>query len=117
MPTVRQLHLVASDNYLAWAAVALVIAGAVNFGIASCGGHVWHKEFFLFFASAVAVAAAIVPSRVLRSRRRKAVFLVGLAAAYFIVEAATAPFYPAPPRSITEYAGLLLQALQFGPCG
>lgn len=112
-----QLRFRAASNALVWSAVAVVVLGAVYFGIASCGGYVWHKELFRFFAAAVAVIAAIAPSRALRSRGQKAAFLGVLASGYFILEAAAAPFYPTPPQSLSEYSRLFLRALGFGSCG
>jgi len=117
MSIARQSSLLVTVNALVWAAVTVVVVGAIYFGIASCGGYIWHKEFFHLFAPALAVVAATAPSQVLQSRSRKAVFLGALAVGYLVIEAAVAPFYPGPPQSLAGYASHFLQALEFGPCG
>jgi hypothetical protein len=102
---------------LVWCASAVVAAGAMYFGFASCGGYGWHKSLFSAIASLLAIFAVAVPSNVLNSVGRKVAFLAVLAVGYFFVEAMVAPFYPGPPPTFREYSVLFLQSLEFGPCG
>ena len=93
-----------------------VLLGAFYFGIASCGGYVWHKEAFRGVSIALYVAALACPSSLLSSMVRKLAFAIGLPLLFVIVESATAPFYPGPPDSLAEYGAFFLRAVEFGPC-
>lgn len=106
-----------ASNVLSWSAVAVVLAGAVWFGLMSCGGYVWHKTLFYGVASAFAGAALLLPSKSLNSLSRKAVFFSILVGGYFLVEAAVAPLYPSLPGSVTGYVELFRISLGRGPCG
>lgn len=106
-----------ASNAAVWFAGAVVLLGAVYFGIASCGGYRWHKVLFSTLATVLAFTAALLPGTPLNSLGRKAVFIAGLAIGYFFVEAMVAPFYPRPPETLREYGWLFLQSLEFGPCG
>ena len=98
-------------------AVIVVAAGAIYFGLFSCGGLAWHKSAFLAVAPIACVVAVAWPSRVLSSMRRKAIFLLLVGLGYVLLKAAAAPFYPRTPASLGEYGRLFLQALEFGSCG
>jgi len=104
------------SNLLVWASALAVAFGAVYFGIASCGGYIWHRQAFGLLAAGLALAAVVLPSQVLQALGHKAIFLFVLAVGYFVIEVAVAPFYPGPPQSLSEFAGLFVQALEFGPC-
>lgn len=103
-------------NAVVLAASVFVFAGAVFFGLASCGGYGWHRDFFRVFAVVAAIVAVVVPSSALGSISGKAVFLIGLVLGFHLVEAAVAPFYPAAPDSLREYGALFLQSLNLGAC-
>jgi hypothetical protein len=96
--------------------VGFVLSGAVYFGIASCGGYVWHKEFFRASTVLLYVSALVLPSAPLASFKKKALFAAGLPLAYALLESAIAPFYPGPPDSLGDYGELFLSSLEFGPC-
>jgi hypothetical protein len=104
------------SNTLVWVSAIVVAIGAVYFGSASCGSYIWHRQAFGFLAAGLAIAAVALPSQALQALGLKAVFLFTLIAGYFVVEAAVAPFYPTSPQSLSEFASLFLQALEFGPC-
>ncbi|MFG6459267.1 hypothetical protein [Roseateles sp. BYS96W] len=106
-----------ASNVLPWSAVAVVLFGAIWFGLMSCGGYAWHKTMFYGVAFAVVGAALLLPSNSLNSLRRKAVFFCALVCGYYVVEAAAAPFYLSLPGSATEYFGLFRISLERGPCG
>jgi len=105
-----------SGNAFVLAASSFVLAGALFFGFASCGGYAWHKEAFCAVAVVAAVVAVVVPSALLRSIVRKAAFLVILVVGFPLVESAVAPFYPGPPESLRQYGVLFLESLEFGSC-
>jgi hypothetical protein len=109
-------HRGGSSNAWVWTATSIVFVGAVFFGLASCGGYGWHKEAFRVSATVTAILAVVVPSPLLRTIVRKAMFLAALVIGFHFVEAAVAPFYPGPPESMSEYGTLFLQSLEFGPC-
>ncbi len=94
-----------------------VLLGAFYFGIASCGGYVWHKEAFRVVSIALYVAALVCPSSLLPSMLRKLAFAIGLPLLFALIESATAPFYPGPPSSLADYGAIFLRALEYGPCG
>ena len=103
-------------NAWIWAATSFVFVGALIFGFASCGGYSWHKDAFRVSAAVAAIVAVVVPSRLLRTVIFKATFLLTLVVGFHLVEAAVAPFYPAPPESLRQYGALFLESLEFGPC-
>lgn len=102
---------------LVWIASAVVLAGAVYFGLASCGGYLGHKTIFRVVAPVLVLTAVLVPGTALSTVWRKLGFVAALALAYFCVEAMLAPLYPAPPETLGAYGRLFLLSLQFGPCG
>lgn len=109
-------HRGGSSNTWVWIATSIVFVGAVFFGLASCGGYGWHKEAFRVSATVTAILAVAVPSSLLRTIVRKAMFLAAVVIGFHFVEAAVAPFYPGPPESMREYGTLFLQSLEFGAC-
>jgi len=98
-------------------ATGIVFAGAAFFGVASCGGREWHGDLFRVVATVAVIGAVVLPSRLLSSISRKVAFVLGIAVGFQIVQAATAPFYPATPESLQGYITVFLQSLEFGPCG
>lgn len=110
------VHRGGPSNAWVWTATSIVFVGAVFFGLASCGGYAWHKEVFRVSATVTAILAVVVPSPLLRTIVRKAVFLALVVIGFHFVEAAVAPFYPGPPESLSEYGTLFLESLEFGPC-
>ena len=110
------VHPGGPGNAWVWIATSIVFLGAVFFGLASCGGYAWHKEAFRVSATVTVVLAVVVPSLLLRTIVRKAMFLAAVVIGFHVVEAAVAPFYPGPPESMSEYGALFLQSLEFGPC-
>ncbi len=111
----RIRHIIGSAVVLVCA--CFVLLGAFYFGIASCGGYVWHKEAFRGVSITLYVAALACPKSLLPSIGRKVAFAIGLPLLFVLVESATAPFYPGPPSSLVEYGAIFLRALEFGPCG
>ena len=103
-------------NAWVWAAIGIVLIGAMFFGFASCGGYSWHKEAFRVLSAVAVIVAVVVPSSLLRTLMRKATFFLTLVIGFHLVEAAVAPFYPAPPESLRQYGALFLESLEFGPC-
>jgi hypothetical protein len=95
---------------------SFVLLGALYFGVASCGGYLWHKQAFRGIAIALYVAALLVSSSFLPSIKHKLLFAACLPLLHVVLESAVAPFYPAPPNSISEYGAYFLQAIEFGPC-
>ena len=105
-----------SGRLLVAVASCLVVVGAIYFGLFSCGGYAWHQSVFGGIALGVCVAAVAVPSRLLFSVRRKALFLLLLGAGYFAIESAVAPLYPSAPGSLAQYIQAVLHSAQVGPC-
>ena len=104
-------------NALIASCAVLVALGALYFGIASCGGHVWRRQVFGAVALTFFVLALVVPSTWLSSVRSKVSFAVAVPLAYIALESAVSPLYPGPPATIADYLSLLHQALVYGPCG
>jgi len=104
-------------NVLLGLAGAVVFLGAGWFGLASCGGYAWHKTVFYGSASIATGAALLLPSPLLKTLGRKAVFLSVLVGGHFLIEAGVAPFYPGLPASLMDYFQLLQSSLIGGPCG
>lgn len=96
--------------------IGFVLSGAAYFGIASCGGYAWHKEFFRASSVLLYVSALVLPSAPLATFKKKALFAAGLPVACALLESAIAPFYPGPPDSFRAYGELFLSSLEFGPC-
>ncbi|PND36228.1 hypothetical protein C1O66_21190 [Paucibacter aquatile] len=94
----------------------LLLLGAFFFGIASCGGYVWHKELFRVVSIAMWLLAVLVPSTLLSSWKRKLGFAAAMPVAYAVFESAVSTFYPGPPASIAEFGEFFLQAMEYGPC-
>ena len=95
---------------------SFVLLGALYFGVASCGGYLWHKQAFRGIAVALYIAALLLSSSLLPSLRHKLLFAACLPLLHAVLESAIAPFYPGPPNSISEYGAHFLQAIKFGPC-
>ena len=106
-----------AGNTAVLACACFVLLGAFYFGIASCGGYIWHKDVFRVISIALYVAALACPSSLLPSMVRKMAFAIALPLLFVLVESATALFYPGPPNSLAEYGAYFLRALEFGPCG
>jgi len=95
----------------------LLLLGALFFGIASCGGYAWHKEFFRVASATMWLFAVLIPSTLLSTWKRKLVFAASMPTAYVVLESAVSGFYPGPPASISEFSELFLRAMEYGPCG
>jgi hypothetical protein len=93
-----------------------VLVAAVYFGLASCGGYVWHKEVLRAIGGILYLSVLLLPSSLLLSVKAKLIFALGFPATFVLLESAVAPFYPGPPQSLHEYTKLFIHALQFGPC-
>ena len=115
-PTRRRTTVQVTGNGIVLLCSAFVAVGALFFGIASCGGYVWHKEFFRFASFTLYLLAVSCPSTLLPSLHPKVLFALALPLGFVLVESAVAPFYPEAPASMAEYGALFLRALQFGPC-
>ena len=94
----------------------VVLLGAAYFGLASCGGYVWHKRVFAYACCALCLAAVVLPSSLLSSIRSKIGFVLCLPLSFVLLESAVAPFYPVPPASLAEYASSFVRAVWYGPC-
>ena len=103
-------------NSAVLACSSFVLLGAVHFGLASCGGYTWHKQAFRGICIALYFAALLLPSSLLPTRRHKQLFAALLPLLFVVLESSIAPFYPGPPRSISEYMAAFNQALKFGAC-
>jgi hypothetical protein len=97
---------------------ALVVAaiGGIFFGLFSCGGYSWHHELFMAIVVPVTLIAILAPGTILRSWQRRVIFPFALIITYVLFQAASAPFYPATPDSVTQYFKESLRTLEFGPC-
>jgi hypothetical protein len=116
LPTPRRTTVQVAGNGIVLLCTAFVTVGALFFGIASCGGYVWHKEFFRFAGFTLCLLAVSCPSTLLPGLRSKVLFALALPMGFVLLESAVAPFYPGPPASVAEYGLLFLHALQFDPC-
>jgi hypothetical protein len=95
---------------------SFVLLGAFYFGLASCGGYLWHQQAFRGVTVALYLAALFLPSSLLPSLKYKLAFAVCLPLLFVVLESAVAPFYPGPPNSLSEYQANFLQSIEFGPC-
>jgi hypothetical protein len=93
-----------------------VLAGAVYFGLWSCGNHAWKSDLFRLMACALTLAAVAWPGRRLSTLSRRLLFPLILWAAYVLLESAVAPFYPAMPVSWQDYVETFRAVLGAGPC-
>lgn len=97
-------------------AVAIAVLGGVFFGLFSCGGYAWHKEaFFWLLVAAVAIATLFPLQRGLPVLWR-VVIVLGVPVLFLAVRAATAPFYPVPPTSWSEFLQVFISTFEHGPC-
>jgi len=113
---VSVLRLAALGNLVVLLCLGSVLLGALYFGIASCGGYIWHRHAFVGFSVGMAIMAVAGSSTILPSLKVKIGFLIALPLLYVFVESAVAPFYPGPPSSPSEYWAAFTQAVQYGPC-
>lgn len=98
--------------------LTLVVAALAGcyFGLFSCGGYIWHKHV------AVAVLALMAVASLARAKARSGglalnlAYVLSIPAVFVLMQAASAPFYPSPPASGSEYVQGVLRALEFGPC-
>jgi hypothetical protein len=97
--------------------VVIAILGGVFLGLFSCGGYVWHKQ-------AIAAAIVLLTLAALLARFatrgfalwRSGAFVAIVVGGFFVSEATAAPFYPAPPESLSEFWQSFVRTLQYGPC-
>jgi hypothetical protein len=98
------------------ASLGLAVAGGLYFGMSSCGSYSWHASgFWVVFATTLTIAT-LAPSQLLTSKLRRIAFLAVVVGTFFVVRAATAPFYPGPPGSMAEFVRLFVHTLDYGPC-
>ena len=95
---------------------SFVLLGAVYFGLASCGGYLWHKQAFRVICVGLYLAALLLPSSWLPTLKLKLAFAVLLPLLFVALESGVAPFYPGPPNSLSEYTAIFIQSVKFGPC-
>jgi hypothetical protein len=96
-------------------AVIFILSGAAYFGVASCGGYAWEKQFFLYTAIAISIGALIVPCNFLDSLSRKFAYLLALLVGYIVIEAVGSTIYFGG-ENWHEYGRLFVHAVEFGPC-
>lgn len=98
------------------AALAIASLGGVFFGLASCGGYIWHGQFFFGLLSVLVLIAVLSPSRLLGSWPRRLLFPFLVLTTYVLVEATAAPFYPSAPESASEFVRVFKRTIIDGPC-
>ena len=99
------------------ASVVFAIFGGVFLGLYSCGGYIWHRQ-------AIATTIVLLSLAALISRFwtrgfapwRSAWFVALVVGGFFVSEATAAPFYPAPPESLSEFLRSFVRTLEYGPC-
>ena len=87
--------------------------GGAYFGLFSCGGYAWHRQAFLGLLAVVCGVTFAVARGALWVR---VALLLLAGVAYYLAQAALAPFYPGMPESLGAYIRLFLSALEEGPC-
>lgn len=97
-------------------AVSVAVLGGVFFGLFSCGGYAWHKEAFFWLLVAVITIAALFPLHRKQPVLSRVAVVLGVPVLFLIVQTATAPFYPAPPASWSEFLQAFISTLERGPC-
>ncbi|OYT91273.1 MAG: hypothetical protein CFE43_14355 [Burkholderiales bacterium PBB3] len=102
-------------HVLAFSALIFIASGAAYFGVASCGGYVWHKQMFCYVAPVIAISAVIVPGNRLPSFGSRVAFLLALLVGYFVIEAVGSMIYFGG-ENWREYGNLFIRALEYGPC-
>ena len=98
------------------AALVLAVAGGIYFGIASCGGYVWHKQAYFAALVVVSLGGLAVPLSQSHRLLSRALLIVGVVVGYFLSQAIAAPFYPSVPESWSMFISAFLRVLVSGPC-
>jgi cytochrome bd-type quinol oxidase subunit 2 len=98
--------------------LALVVAvlGGIFLGLFSCGGYVWHRQLIYLLLSVSVVLVLFVPTDWLKTRTRRVLFVVAIACLFAVVQSVASTFYPASPKSASEFTMNFLRALWYGPC-
>jgi hypothetical protein len=110
----RQITLVSSIAIVVTA--VWVVFGGLFFGLFSCGGYVWHREFFYTVLLVLSVVIIAAPSKALQRPHHKMIAVVLLFVSFLTVQAVASTFYPGPPRSISEFSKEFIAGLIYGPC-
>ena len=108
---------ISAIGYKAFVGFALLVAvlGGVWFGLVACGGYAWHRWIMHGTLSALALVLLLLPPRHVASLSRRALLILGVFAAFVLVRAVAAPFYPVFP-GFGDYFRLVGVALFTGPC-
>lgn len=104
------------SNFATVVALLVAATGGIFFGLFSCGGYVWHGQLFMSIVVPVTLIAVLVPGTFLRSWQRRVLFPFAVLITYILFQAASGPFWPAPPESAAQYFDGFLKTLEFGPC-
>src|SRR5262249_10832531 len=98
------------------AAGVLATAGGVFFGLFSCGGHLWHRQFFWLLLALPMIGAVAVPPTVLRWWPRRLAFIAAVLGLFVVTRGVASAFHPTAPSSWREFAQAVLVGLIDGPC-
>lgn len=98
-------------NCFAFSALLTAIVGGVVSGAFSCGRSVLHLQVLLVALALSTLAAIAAPGPWLISWQRRTAFLIGVPVTYAVMQAASAPFYPASPRTASHFLEVFLRTL------
>ena len=103
-------------NVAAIACSSVVLLGGLFFGVASCGGEVWHWNAFVVLSGTLYAATTMLPSAWLSSVRSKLLFGIFMLLVFAFARSASSPLYPTVPSSFASYAQAFTKALTAGAC-
>jgi hypothetical protein len=92
----------------------LSAAGGIFFGLFSCGRYVWHWHWFLAVFAVAGLLVLVVPAR--RTIASRFGTLPVAVLLFVLLQAASAPFYPAAPESLHQYGDKFMRTLGAGSC-
>lgn len=107
---------VAKRNIAPITTAIFVSLGGVYFGLFSCGSYIWHSQLFYVVVTVLLLATLTYPANFIDNWYKKLIFLILLAAIYFVFEASSGAFYPTPANSLVEFVQLFWQGLVYGQC-
>lgn len=107
---------VAKRNIAPISTLVFVSLSGIFFGFFSCGGYVWHSQLFYLVVAVLILATFIYPASYISKLYKKLIFLIFVAAIYFVFESSASAFHPAAPESFSEFIQSFWQGLEYGPC-
>ncbi|MBV1775060.1 hypothetical protein KSF73_04955 [Burkholderiaceae bacterium DAT-1] len=103
-------------NYLPYLALFLAAEGGAYFGQFSCGGAAVVGEIFGVLLLVITLSSSILGGGFLSTVPLRIGFFFIVQILFALMQAMSAPFYPAPPQSLAEYFSLFVDCLIHGPC-